>query len=121
MQPNATSRCEDNVPLRSVCDWEELSHWDLTKAKAAMVIPRLHDSNLDTQSPEDGLLMVVRGCVNGKDVTIMIDSEAMCNFIALQTIKQLQLSMEENWSTLELVDGSKFIFEGKCLNVLFTM
>ena len=65
--------------------------------------------------------MVVKGRVNGKDVTIMIDSGATQNFIALQAIERLQLLIEENLSTLELVDGSKFISEGRCPNVLFTM
>ena len=65
--------------------------------------------------------MVVRGCVNGKDVTITIDSGVMQNSIAPQAIKRLQLLMEENLSMLELVDGSKFILESKCPNVLFTL
>ena len=65
--------------------------------------------------------MVVRGRVNNKDVAIMIDSGATHNFIVLQAIKRLQLSTEENLNTLELVDGSKFISEGKCPNVLFTL
>ena len=65
--------------------------------------------------------MVVRGHVNRKDVAIMIDSGATGNFIAPQAVEQLQLSTEENLSTLELADGSKFILEGKCPNVLFTM
>ena len=65
--------------------------------------------------------MVVRGRVNGKDVAIMIDSGATRNFIALQAVERLQLSMEENLSTLELADGSKFISKGKCPNVLFTL
>ena len=86
-----------------------------------MVVPRLNDSKLDTRSPEDGLLMVVRGCVNGKDITIMIDSGVTRNFIASQVVERLQLSTEENLSTLELADGSKFISEGKCPNVLFTL
>ena len=65
--------------------------------------------------------MVVRGCVNGKDVAIMIDLGATRNFIAPQAVERLQLLMEENLSTLELANGSKFISEGKCPNVLFTL
>ena len=61
------------MPSRGICGWEELSRWDFTKAKAAMVIPRLDHPKMDTRSLEDELLMVVRGRVNGKDVTIMID------------------------------------------------
>ena len=76
---------------------------------------------MDTRSPKDGLLMVVRGRVNGKDVAVMIDSGATRNFIAPQVVERLQLSTEENLSTLELADGSKFISEGKCPNVLFTL
>ena len=86
-----------------------------------MVVPRLNDLAMDTQSPEDGLLMVVRGRVNGKDVTIMIDSGATRNFIAPQAVEQLILSTEENLSMLELADGSKIISKGKCPNVLFTL
>ena len=76
MQSNAILGCEDCILSRGICGWKELSRWDSTKAKVAMVVPRLNDSNLDTRSPKDGLLMVVRGHVNGKDVTIMIDSGA---------------------------------------------
>ena len=54
---------KDSVPTRGVCSWEELSQWDSTKAKAVMVVPRLDDSNMDTRSPKDGLLMAVRGRV----------------------------------------------------------
>ena len=86
-----------------------------------LVILRLSNPLMDTQSPKDGLLMLVKGCVNGKDVTIMIDSRVTRNFIAPQAVERLQLLMEENLSTLELVDGSKFILEGKCPNILFTM
>ena len=64
--------------------------------------------------------MVVRGRVMEKTCAIMIDSGATHNFIAPQAVKQLQLSTEENLSTLELADGSKFISKGKCPNVLFT-
>ena len=120
-QSNAIPGCEDSVPTRRLCGWEELSRWDSTKTKAAMVVPRLNDSTMDTRSPEDGLLMVVRGRVHGKDVAVMIDSGATRNFIAPQAVEQLQLSTEENLSTLELADGSKFISEGKCPNVLFTL
>ena len=52
-----------------------------------MVIPQLDDPKMDTQSLEDGLLMVVRGRVNGKDIAIMIDYGATCNFIAPQVVK----------------------------------
>ena len=65
--------------------------------------------------------MVVRGRVNGKDVAVMIDSGATCNFIAPQAVERLMLSTEEDLSTLELADGSKFISEGKCPNILFTL
>ena len=65
--------------------------------------------------------MVVRGHVNTRDIVIMIDSRVRRNFIAPQAVERLQLSTEENLSMLELVDGSKFISEGKCPNVLFTM
>ena len=44
LQSNTIPGREDSVPTRGVCGWEELSHWDSTKAKAAMVIPRLDDS-----------------------------------------------------------------------------
>ena len=33
--------------------------------------------------------MVVIGCVNGKDITIMIDLGAMQNFIALKVVEWL--------------------------------
>ena len=89
MQSNAIPGCEDSMPSRGICSWEELSCWDSTKAKVAMVIPQLNDPKMDTRSPKDGLLMVVRGCVIGKDIAIMIDFGVTCNFIALQAIKQL--------------------------------
>ena len=59
--------------MRGVCGWEELSQWDSTKTKVAMVVPRLNDATMDTQSPEDGLLMVVGGCVTGNNIAVMID------------------------------------------------
>ena len=51
---------KDSMLTRGVCSWEELSRWDPTKAKAALVIPRLSDSKMDARSPDDGLLMVLR-------------------------------------------------------------
>ena len=65
--------------------------------------------------------MVVRGRVHGKDVAVMIDSGVTRNLIAPQAVEWLQLLTEENLSTLELADGSKFISEGKCPNILFTL
>ena len=121
MQSNATSGCEDSMLSRGVCSWEGLSQWDSTKAKVVLVFPRLNNPKMDTQSLEDRLLMVVRGCINGKDVAIMIDSRATHNFIAPQAVERLQLSTEENLSMQELADGSKFISEGECPNVLFTL
>ena len=120
LQANAKDKREVNLPTNGVCGWEYLHQWKQTPS-AAMVVPRMKDSIINTRTPEDGLLLVVQGRVNGRDVAVMIDSGATRNFIAPQAVERLQLSTEEELSTLELADGSKFISEGKVPNILLTL